>query len=247
MDLGSGLYVTVVGMGLVFFSLAVLMLAMMLLDRVFPNRPAAVADESSPGARSPRPVAVAAASGASALPAARVADGPFDGPFDVVLGEKKHRVELRDLDSQPMIVVVDGEEHRVQRGGGDRSRLVIDGQTYAARVTESGAGYVSVRVGDDAFRVGLPAPALAAEKASAVAATEATPVAEGLPVPAPLPGRILKVSVEVGETVARGQELCVIEAMKMENSIRAPRDGTVREVRTQAGQNVTPGQVLVVL
>jgi len=62
---------------------------------------------------------------------------------------------------------------------------------------------------------------------------------------APMPGRVTAVKVEVGETVEPGQELVVVEAMKMENALRAPRRGTVRAVHARVGEMVVPGRPLV--
>lgn len=64
---------------------------------------------------------------------------------------------------------------------------------------------------------------------------------------APMPGRVIKVSVTPGQRVAKGDEVLVVEAMKMENALRAPRDGTVRSVAARVGQMVSPGVVLVEL
>ena len=64
---------------------------------------------------------------------------------------------------------------------------------------------------------------------------------------APLPGRIVKVSVKPGDRVEKGATLLVIEAMKMENEFRAGASGTVAEVRVEPGQAVNGGDVLVVI
>ncbi len=64
---------------------------------------------------------------------------------------------------------------------------------------------------------------------------------------APMQGTIVKVLVQQGDAVAAGQVVCVLEAMKMENSILAHIDGTVREIKIEAGQTVEPGAVIAVI
>jgi biotin carboxyl carrier protein len=68
-----------------------------------------------------------------------------------------------------------------------------------------------------------------------------------LTIVAPMPGRIVKVLVKPHETVAARQPLVVVEAMKMENELRAPRGGVVTEVRVSEGASVEANTVLVVL
>ena len=60
-----------------------------------------------------------------------------------------------------------------------------------------------------------------------------------------MPGKVTAVKVAPGQTVVKGQELLVIEAMKMENALRAPRDGRVKDVNARLGEMVSPGLVLV--
>jgi biotin carboxyl carrier protein len=62
-----------------------------------------------------------------------------------------------------------------------------------------------------------------------------------------IPGRVVSVAVAAGETVATGQPLLVLEAMKMQNELRAPRDGTVGRVAVAAGTTVELGDTLLVL
>jgi 3-methylcrotonyl-CoA carboxylase alpha subunit len=68
---------------------------------------------------------------------------------------------------------------------------------------------------------------------------------EGGDVTAPMPGRIVRVLVEAGQAVRRGEGLMILEAMKMENEIQAPVDGTVSEIYVNAGETVESGAVLV--
>jgi biotin carboxyl carrier protein len=64
---------------------------------------------------------------------------------------------------------------------------------------------------------------------------------------APMPGKVIKIRVSAGESVTKGQEILVVEAMKMENAVRAPRDGVVGKVHVKEGDMVAPGSVLVEL
>ena len=99
------------------------------------------------------------------------------------------------------------------------------------------------------FAAYVPAPAAvpaAAAPAEAPAAAPAT-VGAGECVTAPMPGNILKVSVSVGDRVAEGQVLVILEAMKMENEIMAPCAGTVTQVLVQKGATVDTGAAMVVI
>jgi biotin carboxyl carrier protein len=62
-----------------------------------------------------------------------------------------------------------------------------------------------------------------------------------------IPGRVVSVAVTAGDTVSAGQRLLAVEAMKMENELRAPRDGVVERVEVSVGQTVELGDALVVL
>jgi biotin carboxyl carrier protein len=64
---------------------------------------------------------------------------------------------------------------------------------------------------------------------------------------APMPGRVTRIAVAVGDLVKRGQELIVVEAMKMENALVAPMDGVVKSLAVSVGDMVAPGSALVVV
>lgn len=83
-----------------------------------------------------------------------------------------------------------------------------------------------------------PAPAAAPKKDNAVPAGAAK-------VTAPMPGTILGVKVNSGDTVKKGQVLLILEAMKMENEIVAPNDGTIASINVAKGTSVNAGDVLV--
>lgn len=85
--------------------------------------------------------------------------------------------------------------------------------------------------------------------AAPVAASAAAPAASGAgeSITSPMPGNILAVNVAAGDMVKKGQVLMVLEAMKMENEIMAPCDGTVKQVLVNKGATVNSGDPLVVI
>ncbi len=91
-----------------------------------------------------------------------------------------------------------------------------------------------------AYAAAKPAEAAAKPEAKAPEAAPARPkaVITGHAVTAPLPGRVLTLSVKVGDTVKAGQEVAVLEAMKMENAITTDYSGTVKQIFVAEGENV---------
>ena len=130
-------------------------------------------------------------------------------------------------------------------------KVTLNGKTYEVEVEAGQAMLV------DEYEAYAPAPA-AAPAAAAPAAAPAAPAAAPAPaaaavtaagevVAAPMPVNILKVSVSPGQAVKAGDVLVVLEAMKMENEIMAPRDGSVAQVVVSKGAVVDTGAALVVL
>lgn len=131
-------------------------------------------------------------------------------------------------------------------------KITLNGKTYEVEVEEGQAMLVDeYEAYKPAAPAAAPAPAPAAAPAAAPAPVAApaapTAVAAGEVVAAPMPGNILKVNCSQGQAVKAGDILVVLEAMKMENEILAPRDGTVAQVVTTKGAVVDTGAPLVVL
>lgn len=120
------------------------------------------------------------------------------------------------------------------------------------RVTVNGVAYDVVV---EEIEGGAQAPVAAPAPTVAAPAPKAAPVAPKAPagksgatvVKAPMPGTLIKVKVKPGDTVKKGDVLCVLEAMKMENDIMAPADGVVATVEATQGSSVATDAVLVTL
>lgn len=122
-------------------------------------------------------------------------------------------------------------------------------KTYT--ITVNGTPYnVTVEEGASSAPVSTPvsAPAPAPASAPAPAPKASAPVSAGsVTVDAPMPGNILDVKVSNGASVKKGDVIMVLEAMKMENDIVAPQDGTVASINVNKGDTVEAGQTLATL
>lgn len=133
-------------------------------------------------------------------------------------------------------------------------KVTLNGRTYEVEVEAGKAMLLDeyeaiVPTAAPAAPAAAPAPVAAPAAAPAPAApapAAAAPVA-GEAVTAPMPGNILKVNVTAGQAVKEGDVLVVLEAMKMENEILAPKACTVKQVLVSKGATVDTGATLVVL
>lgn len=119
--------------------------------------------------------------------------------------------------------------------------LTLNGRNYEVEVELADPMLVQE------FQTYAPATAAPVAEAAPVAAPAAAPVVtgEGDCVESPMPGNILKVNVAAGQAVKEGDVLVVLEAMKMENDIMAPKSGTITQVAVEKGATVETGTPLV--
>ena len=119
--------------------------------------------------------------------------------------------------------------------------ITVNGNVYEVTVEEGFTGAASApKAAPAAAPKAAPAPAAAPKAAPAGAAG-------AVAVTAPMPGKILGVKASAGQAVKRGQVLLILEAMKMENEIVAPQDGTVATINVAVGDSVEPGATLATL
>ena len=126
-----------------------------------------------------------------------------------------------------------------------RYSITVNGNTYDVVVEEidaQGAASAPVYTAPVAAPAAAPAP-VAAPKAAPAASAQAG----ANKVTAPMPGTILDVKVTQGQSVKKGDVICVLEAMKMENDIPAPADGVVASINVQKGATVAANDIIATL
>lgn len=133
---------------------------------------------------------------------------------------------------------INGTKYTVSVGDIDDNvaQVEVNGVPYTVELNKTKAAPVTVKAA-------APRPAAPAAKPAAPKA----PAAGAGAVKAPLPGVVISIPVKVGDTVKADDTIVILEAMKMENSIRAGRDGRVAAINVAAGDSVLEGTPLVTL
>jgi glutaconyl-CoA decarboxylase len=127
-------------------------------------------------------------------------------------------------------------------------QVTVNGNTYEVEVADLGGAVAAPVAAPKAAPAPAAAPKAAAPAPAPAAAPAAAPaIAEGETVEAPMPGKVFKVLKKVGDTVAEGDVVMILEAMKMENEITTGVAGTVKQIPVAEGQAVNPGDVLFVV
>jgi biotin carboxyl carrier protein len=165
----------------------------------------------------------------------KIAIEPADEPghFSVTVKGQKRVMNALWIDPDTLSMIEGSAVHeaRIDRVNAETLRLLIDGRGFDAVVSP----------GRDS-RLVAPGGANAEAVPGAAATLDGSRV-----VKAPMPGRIVRVLVAVGERVTARQGLLVVEAMKMENELVSPKDGIVKELNVQEGAAVDAGAVLIVI
>lgn len=138
---------------------------------------------------------------------------------------------------------INGNDYNVaiNSTNGNLADVTVNGVSYQVEMENSMPAAVPVQAAPQAS---APAPQPAAAAAPAPAAK---PAGEGKAVTSPLPGVIIEVSVKEGDTVAAGQKVAVLEAMKMENEIQAEKAGVVTKIHVSKGDSVLEGASIVTI
>lgn len=151
------------------------------------------------------------------------------------IGGREYQAEVKELTPERATIVIDGKEYSVDIVQLGRRQITADA---VRAVPTPGPATASTT----ALRPTAPQPAPAT---AAAAARQAPPARGEGGIAAPMPGLVLSIRVKEGDTVAAGQVLLVMEAMKMENPITSPCAGSVRKLYVREGDSISEGDLLV--
>ncbi len=165
--------------------------------------------------------------------------------YQVTVGERVVHVELRHAGDHVFVRVDDGGEQTVQlqQVHGPLRALVL-GERRVELLAAPDGDAVVLTIGGLEYRAEVLDDAHARLASVAGLRTAGHARRE---LKAPMPGLLVKMLCQVGDTIEPGQPLAVLQAMKMENELSLPRGGTVTAIAADAGQTVEQGQVLVVV
>jgi acetyl/propionyl-CoA carboxylase alpha subunit len=145
------------------------------------------------------------------------------------------------VNGQPFVVGFDEQGDT----GKESTRVLVDGISYDVSLSPEGDRVMVGGIAYDLFVEGLDREQSGRVRSDAGAAAGRPAVAAGAgAVKAIMPGKIIRVLVAEGDAVAEGDVICILEAMKMENELKAPQAGTVKALYIQPGQDVESGAVL---
>lgn len=146
---------------------------------------------------------------------------------------------------------------------GQQATLTVNGQPLEARISEPEPGLFTVIIGDRVYRCapetlsggeteiavnGRRIPVSVRDPRRIRSNAGAGDVAGGkAALIAPMPGKVVRLLKSVGDEVAAGQGIMIVEAMKMQNEVQSPRAGRVTEIRVSEGQTVNAGETLAVV
>jgi len=177
----------------------------------------------------------------------------------VFIDGKKHRVKLLRVDmGSPFLVEVDDREYKVELlnelNYDTPFSARVDSRLYRIELEKvKKSKPFSVKVNDRSFKVEYQAVSkihprtIEATLPATLQRSTSRSIADRGIVIASMPGKVVSLKVEVGDSVSEGDAICVLEAMKMENEIGAPVAGVVRKVMVSEGVSVGRGDALVLI
>ncbi|MBX7170064.1 MAG: biotin/lipoyl-binding protein [Pyrinomonadaceae bacterium] len=155
------------------------------------------------------------------------------------LNNEKHEVEF-NLDGEKIFAKIDGREYELESSDVEPNVFLFKNDNQIHQIYAAPNGIVNV--GNNQFDVKIFDP----KKLRGSKGSEAN--ADGIAeIKTAMPGKIVRIMVEEGTEVTHGQGVIVVEAMKMQNEMKSPKDGIVKTIKVEEGATVNAGDILVII
>jgi len=173
---------------------------------------------------------------------------------EFLVNKKPHKARILERNGNTFLIEVNEKIVTVKLKNPNQGKtaiMEINGRSFKAKIEKNQRNILQVKIGGKSFEVQRQ-PIVSKETAvklepAAIIARKPSLTIEKDAVTAPIAGRIVLLKASVGQKVEKGECICVLEAMKMENEIAAPKAGVVREIRVSEGAIVNQRDVLAVI
>jgi biotin carboxyl carrier protein len=163
--------------------------------------------------------------------------------FHSNLGGKNYKIEINKQEDT-YLVTIDGDAYRVdsRRIGEGELSLNIKGKVFDIIINANSRSH-DVLVGPFSYHIELMNSASMGESVQ----SESSIISGKVSVTSPMPGKVIRILKHLNDSVKEGEGVIVVEAMKMENELKSPKNGKVSEIKVSEGKTVESGEVLVVI
>ncbi len=169
--------------------------------------------------------------------------------YEITLDDTKYKVSVERLDEGGILIVKVGDEcYTIKTHQNDDGSYIVNDTTndFAIKLIKKTGAKLQLEIDDHSRDVEWQRIVKNQAASAPKSASAGGPKVAGGVYP-PMPGKISEVSVSVGDAVKEGQTVCILEAMKMFNELKAPRSGTIKEVNIEPGSAVTPHDLLILV
>jgi biotin carboxyl carrier protein len=163
--------------------------------------------------------------------------------YIATIDDKQYQIEINDEDR----ITIDGQpvelDFKTMAEGQPIYSLILDGKSYEAMIELTDEGW-QVMLRGQLYQIDIEDER---QRRLRMASGGASTQSGELKLKAPMPGLIIDVPVEEGQDITKGDNLIILESMKMQNEIKSPREGKVARISVKAGDSVNQNQVLLIL
>ena len=159
------------------------------------------------------------------------------------IDDKEHQIEVRETYSR-VIADIDGRTYEVEVSQPEPGVYLLksEGRIYEAGISKGENGDTNIRIRDAEFNVSIGDP----KRLRGAAGSDHSHDGRA-EIKTAMPGKVVRILVAAGAEVNKGDGILVVEAMKMQNEMKSPKEGVVREIKVKEGFTVNAGETLAVI